>query len=123
MNKRKIMVLLVLTVAVIGLSMGVVSAKTVTVKKNHQKSIGHHHYAELSQNGNRFTIGIADKYAYGTKYKTSKAKVYFKYKGKTKVKTYKANKYGMIFNKKIPKGYKLIKAKLYYKKAKIDYPF
>lgn len=121
MNKQQVIVLLVLTIAVIGLSMGVVSAKTVTVKKNHEKSIGHHHYASLTQNGNRFTIGIADKYAWGSSYKTSKAKVYFKYKGKTKVKTYKANKYGMIYNKKIPKGYKLIKAKLYYKKAKINY--
>ena len=117
MNKRKIMVLLVLTVAVIGLSMGAVSAKSVTVKKNHQKSIGHHHYASLNQYGRTFTIGTADKYAYGSSYKVTKAKVYFKYKGKTKVKTYKANKYGMIYNKKIPKGYTLKKAKIYYKKA------
>ena len=36
MNKQQVIVLLVLTIAVIGLSMGVVSAKTVTVKKNHK---------------------------------------------------------------------------------------
>lgn len=117
MNKRQIMVLLVLAIAVIGLSMGAVSAKSVTVKKNHNKSIGHHHYASLNQYGNSFTIGTADKYAAGSDYKVTKAKVYFKYKGKTKTKIYKANKYGMIYNKKIPKGYILKKAKIYFKKA------
>ena len=117
MNKRKILILLVLAIAVIGFSMGPVSAKSMTVKKNHIKYMEKNQYIDFYQEGSKFYIYQAYKYGPSSEYKITKAKVYFKYKGKTKVKTYKANKWGNIYKKSVPKGYKLIKAKVYYKKV------
>lgn len=122
MNKNQIIFFFILVIAAICLFASFNSEKTVIVENNHEESIGDNHYASLSQNGDRFTIGISDKNAYGSSYKTSKADVYFKNNGEIIVKTYSANEYGMIFDKKIPDGYELIKAKLYFKKENINYP-
>lgn len=121
MNKKQIIFLLIIFIAIMGLFLFLSSERTVVVKNNHEESIGDNHYASLKQEGDRFSIGIADKSAWGSSYKTSKADVYFNYGGETVVKTYEANKYGMIFEEEIPKGYELIEAKLYFKKEKIDY--
>ncbi|SFL79603.1 hypothetical protein SAMN02910297_01777 [Methanobrevibacter olleyae] len=129
MDKRKIIALIVLSIAVIGFSMGAISAKTVTVKMGKEKHVGHGDYIGTfyQKHENQYLKGTYVYINFRSKnrgdylphtYRLIKAKIYFKNKkGKVITRTlyYKTSKMYMIYKKKI-KGYKPYKAKITYRK-------
>ncbi|AMK15374.1 hypothetical protein [Methanobrevibacter olleyae] len=130
MDKRKIIALIVLSIAVIGFSMGAISAKTVTVKMEKAKHVGHGDYVGTfyQKNDAKYPKGTYVYALYYSKnradygphtYRLTKAKIYFKNKkGKVITKTLYSKKtyqYRLLYKKKI-KGYTPYKSKITYRK-------
>lgn len=134
MNKKKIVILILLFVAVAGFTLAPASAasKTINVKDSYKasvKNIGNgdqvvvgymSKYSGQSGKSRNLEIGLFSKYEYGKGlyYKMNKATVTYKNKGKTFTKNYKPNKYGGV-NKIVPRGWTPKKVKVFYlKKSK-----
>ena len=121
MNKKKIIVLLVLCIAVIGFSMSSVAAadtatKTVSTKSYTYKNvqIGRHDAGveKMKQRYGQFNhlVRITDY-----DMRIYKLKFYYKYKGKKYTKTYRMPK--KFFNMRGDKYTYIYKVKIYYYKA------
>ncbi|MEA4957538.1 hypothetical protein SDC9_30529 [bioreactor metagenome] len=136
MKTKKIIILLMLFVAILGFTMTTVTSadaasKTVGIKSHPNygtsKYIGKGDYAFTYYNkkysaqagkSRYLSISIVNNnyYPYTKYYKMTKTKVYFKTTaGKILVKNYKANKYGSV-SKVVPKSMNPYKAIVYYKK-------
>ncbi|MCL2156410.1 MAG: hypothetical protein FWH54_00110 [Methanobrevibacter sp.] len=134
MNKKKILILLILFVAVAGLTLTPVASKTYTKTIKFKSSgtvnkyigkgdyIGVSYtpgYSGMSGKTNTFEIRSWSSDYFSNYYKLTKAKVTFtkKVKGKSKkyAKTYTANKYGGVVSKHPPSGYKPYSVKVTYK--------
>lgn len=131
MNKRKILVLLLLTIAVIGFTMGAASAASSTfkIKSNYYdggKTLSHDDYimvyynTQMGQYGKGLTVQAQGAYPWiGPFYhKITKVKVYYKNKktGKIITKTKKLGYYGVYAHFGVKKGYKLYKVKVWHRK-------
>ena len=131
MNKRKILVLFLLTIAVIGFTMGAASAvcSTFKVKSNYYdkgKTLSHDDYLEvyyntqMGQYGKGLTVSLSGYYpVFGPFYnKITKVKAYYKNKktGKIVTKTKKMGYYGTYAHFGVKKGYKLYKVKVWHRK-------
>ena len=131
MNKRKIIILLILAMAVIGFTMSSVSAASTTVKVGKSKNLGYHdklssYYALKDGQDSKgvhlnlyyHTVDDGDDMG-GHTYRLTKAKFYYKNKnGKVITRVSKSNgvrKYNHLYSKKI-KGYTPYKIKVYYRK-------
>ena len=131
MNKRKIIILLVLCIAVIGFTMGPACAAYKTVKIGKSKNVGHgdkintfYQKADM-----QFNKGVyVELYHHSSKngdylapftYRLTKVQFFYKNKkGKVITRTVKAKNvhdYALISSKKI-KGYTPYKADVYYRK-------
>ena len=130
MNKRKIFILLILLMAVIGFTMASASAASATLKLGKSKNLGNHdrlttYYAK--QDGQDSKGVHIDIYYHsvdgddigGHTYRLTKAKVYYKNKkGKIISRTSRSKtvmSYQHLHTKKI-KGYTPYKVKAYYRK-------
>jgi hypothetical protein len=127
MNKRKVLILLIIFTIIVGFaiaSVSSVSAASKTVKfktgdfKNYKLGKGDYVGAMYSLKGSQYpsrsvVIQVWSSNYYPKYYKMTKAKVYFKKSnGETVTRTYK----GQYIMKKVPKGWKPIKAVVYYKR-------
>lgn len=131
MNKRKILIFLVLAIAVIGFTMGAASAASSTfkIKSNYYdkgKTLSHNDYIEvyynsqMGQYGKGLSIYLTAYNPYvGPFYnKITKVKAYYKNKktGKIVTKTKKLGYYGKYAHFSVKKGYKLYKVKIWHRK-------
>lgn len=128
MNKKKIVILILLFLSVAGFTLDTVSAasKTVNVKDSYKfsvKNIGKgdeilvgymSKYDGQSGKSRNLHIGLSSKYEYGEGlyYKINKATVTYKSKGKTFTRTYN----GQYISKIVPKGWTPKKVKVFYSK-------
>lgn len=134
MNKKRMLILLIVFVAVVGLSMSTVSAKTYTktVKFKDYDTVNKYlgkgdylgvsyisGYSKMSKKTNYFEISTWSSDYFSNYYKITKAKIKFtkKVNGKTKTytKTYNADKKWGVINKHPPKGWKPYSAIVTYK--------
>ena len=132
MNKEKIFILLLLTIAVIGFTMGAVSASSSTfkIKSNYyckgkylpnNDNLMVYYTTENGQYGKGLTVTASDGYNpyIGPFYnKITKVKAFYKNKktGKIVTKTKKLGYYGVYAHFGVKKGYKLYKVKVWHRK-------
>lgn len=132
MDKKRILVLLILFVAVAGLTVSTVSAKTYTktVKFKEHTTINKYlgkgdylsvdylsGYSQMSGKSNMMTIGTWSNDYFANYYKLTKAKITFikKSNGKKYTKTYLADKKWGVINTHPPKGLRPYSAIITYK--------
>lgn len=125
MNKRKTLVLVVLTIFLIGMCISSVDAASFTCKKDKTKYLGNDvidvwvsHRAD-SEIGRGVSVVSHPKYASANRpshYKLDKITIKYKVGSKTYTKTRKINYYNGCFVK-LPKKFKIVKITVKYHKA------